>query len=359
MVSRLLRTSALALLASLLATFSARAYSPETGVWWNPNEPGTGLILDLQDNFMVVSLFVGDSQGNPTWFTSTGFLDFEDVGLYEGTLDRFPGAQCIGCGFRPVTPQIGVGGPIRILFDLDDSAQATLTIGGRSTRIERFRFYYKRSEDEQLLPGVSSELTRLMGEWSATLDYGTSTLGPGSYLGEVVILDRLDNDQFGDFVDGCRPADTVERVCTGNDLDNRYTVGEYDSSTGEHVIVVENSPTTFASYFIDLGSEIFRGEVVVYDQGVDPFTLDPSNFFPVVGFRSASRTFAENDPDIIGPSHKSGSASDPGPGLPLTVAAANKSASKVRSTEEKSALNAVLQRLETQLIERRAARAAK
>jgi hypothetical protein len=330
----------LTLLAALAFTGPARAYTPESGVWWNPNEPGTGLILDLQDNFLAVSLFVGDTSGDPIWYTSTGFL----IGnaRYEGTLDYFPGAQCIGCGFRPVNPQLGVGGAIRIIFDPNDPSLATLTIGGRTTNIERFRFYFKRPEDEQALPGVSENLTRLMGEWSAVLDYSTSGQGQASYFGDVLIFDNLDFDNLGDFVDGCRPAESLGGFCSASDLDLRYAVAEYVSEDDSHVIVVENSPTTFASYFIELDTNEFRGEISVYNRG-----SNPSIYFPARGFRSASRTFVE---DGTGPSRKAGGASV---GLPVT-AGATAANPVVRSKATLDRMNAVRERLETQLQQRRA-----
>ncbi len=324
------------LLMLLALALPARAYTPESGVWWNPNESGTGLILDLQDDFLAVSVFVGDPAGNPVWYTATGFLSGN--ALFEDRLDFFPGAQCLGCPFRPVAPQLGVGGPIRIAFDPDDPAKATLTMGGRTTRIERFRFYFKRPEDEQRLPGVSADLTRLMGEWQAVLDYSGSTNGPAAYFGEVLVFDNLDADSLGDYVDGCRPAESLGGFCSNADIEDRYAVGEYVASQRTHVIVVENSPTTFAGYYVRLGTDQMQGEVSVYNRG-----SNPSVYFPVRGFRSASRTFVE---DGTGPSRKS--TSGPSRGLPLT-AGEGVAVDKAALAE----LDAVRERLEAQLVARR------
>ncbi len=325
------------LLMLLVLAVPARAYTPESGVWWNPNESGTGLILDLQDNFLAVALFVGDTAGNPIWYTSTGFLSGN--ALYEGQLDFFPGAQCIGCPFRPVTPQPGVGGSIRIAFDADDPAKATLTMGGRTTRIERFRFYFKRPEDEAALPGVSGDLTRLMGEWQAVLDYSGGSNGPGAYFGEVLVFDNLDADSLGDYVDGCRPSNSLSGFCSNADLEDRYAVGEYVASQRTHVVVVENSPTTFAGYYVRLGTDQFQGEVSVYNRG-----SNPSVYFPARGFRSASRTFVEEG---TGPSRKA--MAGPSKGLPVT-AGEGVAVDKAALAE----LDAVRARLEAQLVARRA-----
>ncbi len=333
------------LIALLTAVTPARAYTPESGIWWNPNEPGTGLILDLQDNFLAVSLFVGNPAGTPVWYTSTGFL--QGNALYVGTLDFFPNAQCIGCPFRPVTPQLGVGGAIRIAFNPNDPARATLTIGGRTTNIERFRFYFKRPEDEQRLPGVSANLTRLMGEWQAVLDYSYSTqFGAASYFGDVLIFDNLDFDNLGDYVDGCRPDESLDGLCSNADLDLRYAIGEYVAADNTHVIVVENTATTFASYFVTLGTNQFEGEIAVYNRG-----SNPTVFFPARGFRSASRTFVEGG---NGPSRKANAKQ--GPGLPLTTAFETSTERPIaRSKATLDRLDAVRERLEAQLAARRLA----
>ncbi len=344
MLIRALRLPLLALFALLVAALPARAYTPESGVWWNPNESGTGLIMEIQDNFVAISLFVGTPTGTPTWYTSTGFLTGN--ALYQGTLDYFPGAQCLGCPFRPVTPQLGIGGAIRVVFNATDPARATLTIGGRTTNIERFRFYFKRPEDEQALPGVSANLTRMMGEWQAVLDYSGTANGAAAYFGDVLIFDNLDFDNQGDFVDGCRPAESLGGFCSNADLDLRYAIAEYVAADRTHVIVVENSASTFASYFIELGTNQFEGEIAVYNRGTNPTV-----FFPARGFRSASRTFVE---DGTGPSRKSTGALNKGLSLTSTVLADGKASTRNKATQDR--LNAVREQLEAQLVARGAKR---
>ncbi len=336
-----------ALLTLLVIASPARAQTPESGIWWNPNEPGTGLILDLQDDFLAVSLFVGDTVGNPEWYTSTGFLSGADGrSVYQGNLDFFPGAQCIGCGFRATRPQFGVGGPIRIVFSVDDSARATLTLGGRTTQIERFRFYFKRPEDEQRLPGVSADLTRLMGEWSAVLDYSdTPSFGAATYLGEVLIFDRLVSDGV-DLVRGCRPPDSQVGFCSTVDRAERFADAEYLAANDLHLILVDNDSATFALYEVFLDTNEFRGEVAVYQRGGDPTADD---FVPVRGFRSASRTFVQEG---TGPSRKAAAASV---GLPLTQGSTSPVRKVARSKEQQDELNAARQRLESRLLQRRAA----
>jgi hypothetical protein len=298
------------LLAALLAAAPARAYTPESGVWWNPNEPGTGLLIEVQDNYIAVFAYVSDLAGNPTWFTSAGFLTGN--ALFEGQLDRFTGGQCIGCAWRQNTAHPGAGGPIRIAFNANDPTRATLTWGGRTLPIERFHFYLKRPEDQAALPGVRVELTKMLGEWQAVLDYSTHPTAPVRYYGEIVILDRLTFDNDGDYVDGCRAADSEIGFCRSVDIQNRYAAVEYIAASDTHVLVVDNSATTFAAYFLRVGTNDFSGEVSVYNKG-----QNPSVYYPVNGFRTASRSFVQEG---VGPSKQA--SAGPASSLPLADGAA-------------------------------------
>lgn len=40
---------------------------PETGFWWNPSEPGTGVVLEVQGNKMMIGLLDYDTAGRARW----------------------------------------------------------------------------------------------------------------------------------------------------------------------------------------------------------------------------------------------------------------------------------------------------
>jgi hypothetical protein len=280
------------LLTGLLWLAPARAYTPESGVWWNPAEPGTGVLLEIQDNFLFAAAYTYDSAGRPTWYTTAGFLDGN--ARFTGVLDAFSGGNCHGCPYRPNRENLGAGGPISIVFNGSDPTRATLTWGGRSMPIERFQFYLKRPEDEQALRGVRIELTKTLGEWQSVLDFTDNPNADFQFYGDVAVLDVLTEDSGGDFVDGCRPSDSLQGFCTDRDASDHRAVIEYDSRTGEHVMVVDNSRTTLAAYFLEIGTNDFTGEVSVYNKG-----STPQVFFPVRGHRTASRSFVQEG---VGPS---------------------------------------------------------
>jgi len=84
----------------------ANAYPlPESGAWFDPAEPGTGLFLELQNGTLVGTYFGFDGNGNDAWLLFTGPLvagkttanndDPEVVWDVEANLDRFTNGRCI------------------------------------------------------------------------------------------------------------------------------------------------------------------------------------------------------------------------------------------------------------------------
>lgn len=334
----LLRLTALFALL-LLGCSSARAYTPESGVWWNPNEPGTGIFIEIQDNFLVAAAYTYDTVGRAQWYTATGFMTGN--ARFDGVLDAFTNGNCPGCPYRPNREQLGAGGPITILFDANDRTRATLTWGGRTMPIERFQFYLKRPEDEQALPGVRLELTKMLGEWQSVLDFTDNPNASFQFFGDVAVLDLLTFDSEGDFLEGCRPADSLRGFCTDNDVRDHRATLSYVASSREQILVVENDASTFAAYFLTTGTDQFIGEVTVYPRG-----STPTVFYPVRGFRTASRSFVQEG---VGPS-KDRPARAP-TALPLDWFKSD----GTRDTPLSGARLAALRAAETRLIEGKAA----
>lgn len=319
-----------------------RAYTPESGTWWNPAEGGWGILLEIQDNYIFVTVYSYDVAGNAQWYTANGFLDGNR--RFVGQLDAFRNGPCLGCVWREASYLPNAGGPIVIDFNPDDPTRGRLAWGGRSNiPIERYQFYLKRFEDEQELPGVRLELTKTLGEWQSLLDFTTNRNAPFQYFGDIAVLDVLDSDNQGDFVDGCRPSDSLVGECTQQQASLRRAVMEYTSSNGEHILVVDNDASSWAAYFLLIGTNDFEGEVSVYPKGGNP-----SVFYPVRGHRTASRTFVQGE---VGPS-KSVDASRPGRApQALPLAWFNDPAAKSAHPDRAATRAEALQRLQQRLLE--------
>ena len=55
--------------------------SPETGWWWNPNEPGRAYFMETQGDTLFMVVFGYNAAGQPTWVYSAGPINGK---LYEG-----------------------------------------------------------------------------------------------------------------------------------------------------------------------------------------------------------------------------------------------------------------------------------
>jgi hypothetical protein len=290
-----------ATLAFLLASPSAFAFTPESGFWWNPAEPGTGYNIEIQDNYLGVTAYVFRPEGPSQWFISAGPMVGNNGqtsnSFYSGTLDGFSGGQCIGCAYTGYPAvQAGAGGPISINFLTE--MKATLTLGGRTIPIERQNFRLGDATD------------RMLGEWQLTLDfseYGTDYYDFYPFVGDLFRVEGVDRSGTLAYFFGCRPASSTS-TCGSNPyhaMDGEY-IPSQDAYVADVIDVPEDQegPVVLFTYFFEAGLNQFDGCVVVHDRNsvADP---DEDDCYPVRGFRSASRSFVQNG---VGPSSSDKSA---------------------------------------------------
>jgi len=299
----------------MTAVAPALAYTPESGVWWNPQEPGTGLQIEIQDNFMALSGYVFDSAGAPLWVTAQGFLDadrwnFVSTGTAtDGSwLNTFQGGQCIGCAYPgPPTAQLGSQGPVRVAFDPADPTQGVLMWGERSIPIERFHFYLGRPGD-----GASTFTTKMLGEWNVLMDLSTQSVPALTrFDGEVLLIDGFDTAEppARSSYTGCRPDDALATGCSAEAREEHDLVGFFDADFLRQVIILtdsrdaEGTPVNCVLFDVRADTNMFEGGMdgdadALNDGGVIPYPCGAGNVFafpayPVRGFRSASRSEVE------------------------------------------------------------------
>jgi len=115
-------------------TFIAAAQiTPQAGLWWNPDESGSGYALDYKHGVLVVTIYSYVSAGDPIWYLAAGPVSGSN--FFSATLDRYRGGQCISCAYagRPTSP--GNDGTVTIQFTSPASATMTLP-GGRVVPIQ-------------------------------------------------------------------------------------------------------------------------------------------------------------------------------------------------------------------------------
>ena len=111
------------------------AFTPVTGLWWNPNESGTGYNVQMQRGVMVVTMYSYAAGNDPLSYIVVATLANAGGGVAaSGTLDKFHGGQCASCMYQMPT-QMGNDGGITINFTSPTAATVQLP-GGRVTHIQ-------------------------------------------------------------------------------------------------------------------------------------------------------------------------------------------------------------------------------
>jgi hypothetical protein len=267
----------LALAATLFLTAQVQAFTPESGIWWNPNESGSGYAIEIQDNFLFVALYVYDVDGNPTWYTAGTTM--EGNALFNGDLHYTYNGPCIDCNYTAPITILGQRGPITINFQTESTA--TIQFEGAVKNIERFNFL------------LGDETDKMLGEWQTIIDF--SSVGQGyPFSADVLLFDLITTDN-GKFAEGCRPDNTIDGFCTDFALNNHDMAATFDYGNNELLVVVNEDEDYWLAYYLKVGLDHFRGEAELYPKNAGHNNI----FYPVRGFRTASRSFIETG---VGPS---------------------------------------------------------
>lgn len=266
----------------LLMSFQISAFTPESGHYWDPEEPGSGYTFEIQDNYFFSTFYVYED-GYPVWFTSEGFLDGNSS--FEGNLMYFTGGQCLGCYWQQNSGEDAGYGNVNIEFITETTAE--LTILGVTKTVERFNMY------------LGDELQKMRGEWQMVIDASQYTdVNQFPYFSEVMIFEQVEKFKGDDLVTGCRSESTVYyHYCTTRALQNNDLAAIYDYDYDELVAVMRDDADYYLAYYLKTGTDQFDGMAYSYRVGSEPdLSLDG---FTVRGFRTASKTFVDNG---VGPS---------------------------------------------------------
>jgi hypothetical protein len=214
------------------------AFTPAPGLWWNPNESGRGYAIDVQNNAIVVTVFIYDSAGNPTFYQAAGIYN-ESLRSFSAQLGEFHGGQCFGCAYsRPTGVAVGT---LSIVFSSPENG--TLYYPGGSTSIQHELYGYTNKTDY------------FLGEWSFTLN--TSGL-----LGTQWVV--FNGHYTGS--DGTVYASGQEDGETGTTALGAY----YPSGNYFLVAVADNTGYSFLYQFTLGDDRRMLGLVTIYSTGTTP-----------------------------------------------------------------------------------------
>ncbi|MDH5265082.1 MAG: hypothetical protein OEX21_10060, partial [Betaproteobacteria bacterium] len=114
-----------------------QANVPESGWWWNPAEDGRGFFIEWQGGTADVAGYMYDDAGNPVWYLSV--IATPDPRSLAGSWWTYAGGQTLTGAYQAPTQTSNSFAPLAIQFDTATTATLTLP-GGRTTRLQRFRF---------------------------------------------------------------------------------------------------------------------------------------------------------------------------------------------------------------------------
>jgi putative CocE/NonD family hydrolase len=136
-----------------------------TGFWYNPDEPGTGLALEVQEGVLYLNWFVYDERGLPVWYGSGA--EMIDSSHYAGPLLAWSGWP-LGQAYGGAKAE--QAGSMEIVFDSPREARLMWSKGGLRGSQSLFRFM------EDLSPG-SRDFRGITGWW-----YDPAFEGMGFFL---------------------------------------------------------------------------------------------------------------------------------------------------------------------------------
>ena len=272
----LILLATLAAAPALWADVPTQGFLPESGFYWNPEQPGRGYAIEIQDRTLFMTIYVytdeaTPAQREPLWYSASATLARNTGGSltyrFQSNLAFSEDGQCLGCDFvAPLTTITGL--PIEITFD--SPIHGVMTIDGED--IELFRFWYSQS--------ITDPILAMFGQWMVVTDYTDvdNTILPfdGDLL-EIGFLSTSDGETVASGVRG------------GTD---RNVVGAYDLETDFFVIVVGESNQAFLAYYFtgdQFGTDRFNGLAERFVPGGNLTGLG----FPAYGQRISDRTFAE------------------------------------------------------------------
>ena len=108
-------------------------FTPLPGVWWNKNEPGSGLGIDYQNGTLIVEVYSYLADSTSQWYLAAGALANN---VFTATLDKYTSGQCISCAYK-APALVGNDGTITITFTSATTATVDLP-GGRHIQIQRY-----------------------------------------------------------------------------------------------------------------------------------------------------------------------------------------------------------------------------
>ncbi len=81
-------------------------FAPESGMWWNPAEPGRGYFIDYQSDTVLFGAYMFEPDGRSTWYSGAFERAAPIFNLFFGELRRHEGGQSLTGAWRPAAASV-------------------------------------------------------------------------------------------------------------------------------------------------------------------------------------------------------------------------------------------------------------
>lgn len=201
-----------------IAPLTSFAFIPETGVYeqYTPDNSavagGTGVTIEIQNEYMLAAGFVFNPNGTPTFVTMQGQLVLQANGDWaldtNGTSNgvaAYNNGQCIGtaanCPYKK--PNVAKVGDFSISFTSPTVATLTWGVSGSNNTVTTTLVRYNYNNG-----GTYGE--NLLGQWDLVIDHGVSGDALG-YEGDRVLLQSISSDHLT--LTGCSARNNGDAGC--------------------------------------------------------------------------------------------------------------------------------------------------
>lgn len=195
---------------------NGQEFEPYSGLWWVPDEPGSGISIEFQDDIngattAFVAIYSFDETGNAVWYVGNG--DYTDAAI-EIELSTAASGSCLD-GCPPMTPEIQPSNKtLRVAFF--SSSAAEMNFGdGETKQLRPFVFAAPLAASGENERYGTIAVPDLTGTWVfATLD--------GSYLQVFdivccIAIDPPNPFSVGMFVEPPDDSNTFALTCASSD----------------------------------------------------------------------------------------------------------------------------------------------
>ena len=230
----------------ILIAITAHAVKPVSGSWFNPDESGRGLTIEVRNGILLATFFGYNQDGTPTFWQGVGTESVPGSGVFTGNFGALIDGQCTGCDyvFPDADPNNDLGA---FTLTFTNSQEAVLSWAEGDTPFELINFAF------------AQELSYTMGAFMFT---ALDNFGQIRFS-EIYLMDSLNSDfsegrQSGSFLS----SDAVV-VATFEGFD--------EAGRMEFGFLRENATATQSILFlVNLDADRLTGKYWLFPKGTEP-----------------------------------------------------------------------------------------